>query len=210
MLQNRVDPCGNIIMTPARGAWMGNRGLIHNPDRRIVRAFKLLAWITCRLSFKDRKRPVMAAGQYTELFFLDEATSFAAGHRPCFECRREDAVKFKALWLQGNPGFGFTMKTRIGEIDKVLQEERMDDKYAKRMFEEEGRKLPNGVFVLCADKPFLVFDGHLYGWTPFGYGESGLVGSDKYPVLTPKSMVNTFCAGYIPQIADLTPMEDSI
>ena len=87
MLQNRVNPLGDIIRTPARGAWMGNRGLLHNERQEIVRPYRLIPWITCVLSFKNRHRPVMAPGQYTELFFLDEATSFAAGHRPCKECR---------------------------------------------------------------------------------------------------------------------------
>jgi len=85
MLQNRVDPFGNIIRTPERGHWMGNRGLLHNEHQEIVRPFRLKAWITCVLAFKGRRRKVMAPGQYTELFFFDEATAFAAGHRPCFE-----------------------------------------------------------------------------------------------------------------------------
>src|ERR1700743_3660322 len=102
MLQNRVDPQGNIIKTTARGAWMGNRGQLHNEQRQIVRPFKLKAWLTCLLQFNGRKREVMSPQRYTELFFLDEATAFAAGHRPCFECRRKDYDLFKSFWLQGN------------------------------------------------------------------------------------------------------------
>src|SRR3978361_1384995 len=116
MLQNRVDPFGNIINTSARGALMGNRGLLHNDKQTLVRTFKLKAWITCKLEFKERKRTVMAPNQYTELFFLDEATSFAAGHRPCFECRREDYNRFKTNWLKGNPEYSFNGKTSIKEI----------------------------------------------------------------------------------------------
>ncbi|MEO8821838.1 MAG: hypothetical protein ABI267_08810 [Ginsengibacter sp.] len=97
MLQNRVDPFGNIIKTTARGSWMGNRGILHNDQQQVLRPFKLKAWITCKLEFNGRKRPVMAPHRYTGLFFLDEATSFAAGHRPCFECRRQDYHKFKTL-----------------------------------------------------------------------------------------------------------------
>ena len=89
-MQNRVDPFGNIIATKARGEWMGNRGKIHNDNKEITHAFKLKAWLTCKLEFKNRRREVMGLKTYTELFFLDEATAFAAGHRPCFECRRED------------------------------------------------------------------------------------------------------------------------
>ncbi|HTJ10817.1 MAG TPA: hypothetical protein VL547_02270, partial [Dinghuibacter sp.] len=99
MLQNRVDPYGNIIFTPARGAWMGNRGLLHDAQQHIRRPFRLKAWIICVLQFKGRHRPVMAPGQYTELFFLDEATALSAGHRPCAECRREDFNRFKAAWI---------------------------------------------------------------------------------------------------------------
>src|ERR1700730_14192737 len=101
-LQNRVDPFGRLIRTTARGAWMGNRGLIHNEYQQIVRTFRLKAWITCRLEFKGWYRKVMSPNRYTELFFLDEATAFSAGHRPCAECRREDFNRFKAAWLQGN------------------------------------------------------------------------------------------------------------
>jgi len=103
MLQNRVDPFGNILKTSARGLWMGNRGILHNDRKELLRPFKLKAWITCKLQFNGRKREVMTPNRYTELFFMDEATSFAAGHRPCFECRREDYKKFKTLWLKGNP-----------------------------------------------------------------------------------------------------------
>jgi len=99
MLQNRVDPLGNIIKTPARGQWMGNRGVIHNDKKEILRPFKLKAWITCKLEFKNWKRQVMTPNRYTELFFLDEATAFGAGHRPCFECRRDDYNLFKSYWL---------------------------------------------------------------------------------------------------------------
>src|SRR5262245_42860885 len=120
MLQNRVDPWGNLIKTKARGAWMGNRGLIHNDRQEIVRPFKLKNWITCLLEFKGRQRKVMTPGLYTELFFLDEATAFSAGHRPCAECRRQDYVRFKLAWLKGNPKYGFDEKTSIREIDNII------------------------------------------------------------------------------------------
>src|ERR1700757_892600 len=124
-MQNRVDPFGTIIDTRARGGWMGNRGNIHSPDKRIVRPFRLLPWLICKLEFKDRHREVMTPGQYTELFFLDEATAFSAGHRPCFECRRADYEKFKAAWIGGNPRYGFDNKTSIKELDAVMHRERM-------------------------------------------------------------------------------------
>src|SRR5258706_7062392 len=136
MLQNRIDPFGNIITTKARGFWMGNRGILHNEDQKILRPFKLKAWITCVLEFRGRKRQVMAPNRYTELFFLDEATSFAAGHRPCFECRRKDADKFKSFWLKGNPEYNFDQKTSIQEIDNILHKERMEYNKSKITFEE--------------------------------------------------------------------------
>jgi len=201
MLQNRVDPSGNIIKTPARGAWMGNRGVIHNAHQQIVRPFKLKAWITCRLEFKGKKRKVMTPDRWTELFFLDEATAFAAGHRPCFECRREDAVRFKQYWLKGNPEYGFNEKTSIGEIDKLLHKERMARDHSKITFPEYARDLPKGVFVLYKNDPYLVSDGAMFLWSPSGYAKGIAFPDERMAVLTPRSVVQAFKAGYVPGIA---------
>src|SRR5450432_2352002 len=105
MLQNRVDPYGEIIRTEARGSLMGNRGVIHDANQKIVRAFKHKAWIACALQFQGRRRAVMSPNRWTELFFLDETTAFAAGHRPCSECRKENFKKFKQCWIIGNPQY---------------------------------------------------------------------------------------------------------
>lgn len=199
MLQNRVDPLGNIIATSARGAWMGNRGLLHDRGKTILRPFKLKAWITCLLEFKGRRRPVMEAGQYTELFFLDEATSFSAGHRPCFECRREDAVRFKGFWVAGNPSYGFTMKTPIGEIDDIIHRERIAGNGEKVIFSSEIGEVPDGCFVVWEGKVCLVWGGRLFEWGPFGYGQE-MEGRGAVTVLTPGSIVNAFRAGYVPQV----------
>ena len=201
MLQNRVDPTGSIIKTKARGAWMGNRGVLHSHAQEILRSFKLQAWITCRLEFKDRKRPIMAPDRWTELFFLDEATAFAAGHRPCCECRRTDFNRFKSFWLKGNPGYNFNDKTSIREIDKILQQERINRDGLKITFDEKLADLPDGSFVLFNDTPFLVLEHKLFQWSAFGY-EKGIVvpGIERLPVLTPKSLVNAFRAGYLPQM----------
>jgi hypothetical protein len=202
MLQNRVDPFGNIIMTKARGAWMGNRGILHNDEQEVLRPYKLNVRITCKLDFKGRRREVMAPKRYTELFFLDEATSFAAGHRPCFECRRNDYNRFKTLWLKGNPQYNFDEKTTIKEIDDILHQERMDDNNTKVTYEENIDAIPNGTFVLIDNKPYLVFGKNIYLWTPFGYEKGmALPNVEKLTVLTPRSIVNTFRAGYLPQIA---------
>jgi hypothetical protein len=144
----------------------------------------------------------MSPNLYTELFFLDEATAFAAGHRPCFECRREDYKRFKTAWLKGNPEYGFDEKTPIGKIDDILHQERMDKKGGKGTYEAEIRDLPDGTFIEIGGKAYLVADNHIFGWTPFGY-EKGqeLTQEQQVNVLTPKSTVNTFRAGYIPQMA---------
>ncbi len=101
-LQNRVDPFGNLHAVPHRGKWMGNRGLLHNDRKEIVRHSQLKRWIYCKLEFKGWHREVMRPGHYTELFFLDEATALAAGHRPCMECQRERATEFKRIWNEVN------------------------------------------------------------------------------------------------------------
>jgi hypothetical protein len=202
MLQNRVDPFGNIIKTAARGAWMGNRGILHDDKQQVLRPFKLKAWITCKLEFKDRKRTVMAPNRYTELFFLDEATSFAAGHRPCFECRRDDFNKFKSLWLKGNPEYNLDAKTSIQKIDEVIHKERTNKDRSKVTFREDTDNIPNGTFILINRDPFLVLNGLMYLWSPFGYEKGvSLPDTDILTVLTPVSVVNTFRAGYVPQIA---------
>lgn len=202
MLQNRVDPFGNLIKTQARGAWMGNRGILHNDQQQVLLPFKLKAWITCKLEFNGRKREVMAPHRYTELFFMDEATSFAAGHRPCFECRREDYHKFKLFWLKGNTEYHFDEKTSIKKIDDILHKERINHDKSKVVHEENTKSIPDGTFILMKGNAYLVFDKKMYLWSPFGYDKAiSLPGENKLTVLTPQSIVNTFRAGYIPQIA---------
>jgi len=201
MLQNRVDPLGNIIHTKARGAWTGTRGLLHNDVKQIVRPYKLQAWLTCQLEFKGRKRVVMSPGKYTELFFLDEATAFSAGHRPCKECRRDEHIKFKKLWLEGNPAYGFNEKTPIGNIDQILQGERMNTDKSKRTFEEPIENIPAGSFILMNGEPCLVFDHAAFQWSPFGYiRRMPLPENKNITVLTPRSIMNMFICGYAPQI----------
>lgn len=201
MLQNRVDPNGNIIKTLARGALMGNRGVLHNERQEILRPFRLKAWIACVLEFKGRRRPIMAPNRWTELFFLDEATALSAGHRPCFECRREDAVRFKSHWLSGNPEYGFDERTSINEIDKIIHAQRIDHKGRKVTYEAALTDLPTGTFVIHAGHPHLLRDGLLFPWSPFGYGPGIVLADDgRVFVLTPRSVVNTFKSGYLPKM----------
>ena len=198
MLQNRVDPFGNIIATTARGSLMGNRGVIHNEEKQITHAFRHKAWISCRLEFKNRKRAVMTPGRWTELFFLDEATALSAGHRPCFECRREDAERFKKFWIQGNPQYGFNMKTSIKLIDDVIHAERIDAWKNKVVHQRKFSEIPDGVFVEINNDPYLVFKRKLYRWTSSGYEKIASQGEDFIVVLTPVSIVNAIRAGYVP------------
>lgn len=202
MLQNRVSPRGDLIKTTARGSWMGNRGVIHDEYQQIVRPFKLKAWLICLLDFKDRRRQVMAPDRYTELFFLDEATAFSAGHRPCAECRRKAFNRFKHSWINGNPEFGFTEKTPIWKIDEVLHKERINRSGAKITFTESVGRLPPGCFILHNHEPYLFADRIFFRWTPEGYDEGiSLTGIDRAEVLTPRSVVGAFRAGYKPQMA---------
>ena len=201
MLQNRVDPQGNLITTSARGAWLGNRGQLHGNGKTILRPFKHKAWIICLLQFKGRHRQIMAPNLWTELFFLDEATAFAAGHRPCFECRREYAARFKTTWLQGNPQYRFDAKTSINKIDDILQAQRIAADGSKVTYTAPLKSLPDGVFILLDNKPYLVANQHVHQWTPFGYGEAETLSPDTtVEVLTPESIVNAFKAGYTPQM----------
>lgn len=200
MLQNRVDPLGRFIETNARGLWMGNRGVIHK-HKQITKVFKHKAWITCVLEFKGRKRTVMTPDRWTELFFLDEATAFAAGHRPCFECRRDDAQRFKSCWIKGNPVHNFSMTTSINQIDAIMHGERIDDEKKKVIYQRISFDIPEGTFILMNDDPYVFTRGRLQRWTPFGYEDSVAVPEASIlTILTPYSIVNAFRAGYVPQI----------
>lgn len=200
-MQNRVNPFGDIISTVARGAWLGNRGNLHGSGKTMLRPFKHKAWIICALQFKGRHREIMAPNLWTELFFLDEATALAAGHRPCFECRPEDAKRFKLAWLKGNPTYGFDLKTSITKIDEVLQLERISAENEKITFTSLLKDLPNGSFIVKEKQAYLVINQLIYLWSPFGYGEGEEIPiTTRVEVLTPKSIVNVLSAGYLPQI----------
>src|ERR1700676_5223498 len=166
-LQNRVDPCGNIFRSPARGTFMGNRGgALHNADREIVRSFKSKRWIACVLEFRGRYRRVMSPRRYTELFFLDEAVAFAAGHRPCAECRREPFNAFKDAWQrahrQADPPFA-------DEMDLELHPARFDRRRKKVTYQAALRSLPDGCFVQLDGSACVIWQDSLLVWTPEGY-----------------------------------------
>ncbi len=198
-LQNRATPFGDIVSDPARGAWMGNRGCLHDDRRRLTRRrWTTTAWIVCRLSFKGRQRRLMAPGRYTELFFLDEATAFAAGHRPCFECRRADALAFRAAWGTAFPGGG----PAAGDMDRALHPERKCPP-AERPSVADAAALPDGAFLFRSDEPdaaLLAARGALWRWTPAGYREPRDARGRSGILLTPPGTVAVLAAGYPVQI----------
>src|SRR3954470_4015330 len=163
-LRNRVTPSGGIVSTPQRGLFTGNRGIIHDPATRTLlnRRWSSKAWLTCVCEFRGRRRDVMGTQSWTELFFLDEATSFAAGHRPCFYCRRDDANAFRAAWEKGNGVAG----VRATEIDKVLHAERLDGR-RKRLHALPCAidELPAAAMVALNGEAYMLLQGKPLQWT---------------------------------------------
>jgi hypothetical protein len=178
-LQNRVTPLGELIADPARGLVYGNRGCLHDETGRIRRSFAVKRWIACRLEFKDwRRTSLLQPGRFTELFFLDEATAFAAGHRPCALCRRADYDRFVAL-----------VGARAEEIDERLHAERLDASRRRRLHPARLRDLPDGAFVLEGGQPWLLLGGELLRWTPSGYTDRRPRSGGNVVLITPPSLV---------------------
>ena len=201
-LQNRVTPEGAIVATPHRGLMLGNRGgCFHRPDQTLLpRHWANRQWIACVLAFKNRHRAaMMQPNRYTELFFLDEATALAAGHRPCFECRRADAQRFAGLWATAQ---GLPAPPRAPAMDLVLQAERVGRDRAKITWRAEFAALPAGCFVRGADgAPYLVDEHGLLPWGLEGYGAPRpRPAGATAEVLTPRSIVAVLCAGYRPML----------
>ncbi|HEU0085222.1 MAG TPA: hypothetical protein VFQ87_20420 [Bradyrhizobium sp.] len=193
-LQNRVTPLGDIVATPQRGLFTGNRGIIHDPATRTLlnRRWATKAWITCVCEFRGRRRDVMATRSWTELFFLDEATALAAGHRPCFYCRRDDANRFRATWQKGNGGGG----RRAAEMDEVLHRERLDGR-AKRLHElpEPLEALPDGAMVQAGEQSYLIVRGQPRQWSFDGYRKIDFALAAA-KLITPPSTIRALRAGY--------------
>lgn len=202
-LQNRVDPWGRLCAVASRGAFTGNRGILHDASQRVVRPWASRAWITCVLHFGDVQRKVFAEGTWSELFFLDEATAFAAGHRPCGYCRRERYRAFKRAWLAANPDRVVGPNPRIGEIDRVLHEERVLRGGGKVTFEAPMNALPPGTMFALDGGACLVWEGRLHRWSFDGYARMSQPIVDRpVRVLTPASLVRVFAAGFVPQVHD--------
>ena len=195
-LQNRVTPFGEIVADPHRGLFTGNRGIIHDPATKTLlkKRWSSPAWLTCVCEFRGRRRKVMGGRSWTELFFLDEATAFAAGHRPCFYCRRDDANRFRAAWELGNG----VADVLAPEIDAVLHRERLD-RGGKRLHALPMRldRLPDGTMVSSGAASYLIAQGRALQWSPAGYRAPSAPISDAM-LLTPPSTVRAFSAGYRP------------
>ena len=195
-LQNRVTPSGDIIADPHRGLFTGNRGIIHDPATKTLlrKRWSNPAWLICVCEFRGRRREVMGGRSWTELFFLDEATALAAGHRPCFYCRRDDANRFRAAWEEGNRAANL----RAPDIDAVLHRERLvAGKKRVHALPVAPEKLPDGAMVQSGEESFLIAGRRPLRWSFAGYRETTAPLLDAM-LLTPPSTVQALAAGYRP------------
>ncbi len=205
--QNRVSPFGRFEAVSERGMFMGNRGKLHD-DEGVLGAsrWKGARWITCLLSFRDRgreKKPMMRKGRYTELFFCDEATAFAAGHRPCAECRNPDWKRFLAHWGKAHD-LPHGQYPRATEVDRDLHQARLGPGGRQRRHAARLGSLPDGAFVTfpdAAEIAWLVWKGRVHRWSHGGYVECRAISPDEpVDVLTPKPILAVFRAGYRPEV----------
>ena len=201
--QNRVTPLGNLVADPARGSVYGNRGCLHDDAGVIRRRFNGKRWIACRLEFRGwHREPLMQPGRFTELFFLDEATAFAAGHRPCALCRRDDYVRFVEVWRGIHPD-----QAGADAIDAQLHEERVDPATRGQRYHEASMDdLLDGAFVLHEGAPYLVMSARLLRWTPSGYRDAVARPTRQRAILiTPPSSVEVLRSDWRPAVPLLHP-----
>jgi hypothetical protein len=197
-LQNRVTPMGDIVAAPERGLFTGNRGIIHDPQTRTLlkRRWSSRAWLICTLHWRGVRRIVMGTRSWTELFFLDEATGLAAGHRPCFFCRRAAAQAFQRSFpMRGGPA-----TAKAPDIDSALHAERLDGRRKRlHLLTAPPAKLPDGAMVLQDAVPYLMLGGLARPWSLRGYGAPGAP-LDSAELITPPSTIAALRAGYRPQV----------
>jgi hypothetical protein len=199
-LQNRVTPTGEIVSHPGRGMLMGNRGCIHNPDRTLgVTRWRSKLWISCVLEFRGWRRDVMPPGRWTALFFLDEATALAAGHRPCGFCRTADHHWFGESWRSAR---GLTARPSAAQMNAWLHAERVDGRTRRQLTREVVLgDLPDGAMVSYAGGPALRTAGALLPWSLGGYGPAlRPAAGTRVDLLTPPSIVDVLAAGYLPLV----------
>ena len=202
-LQNRVTPLSELVADPARGLVYGNRGCLHDETGRIRRRYNGKRWIACRLEFRGWHRgPLLQPGRFTELFFLDEATAFAAGHRPCALCRRADYDRFVAIWRELHPG-----QVGADAIDAQLHSERVaPETRAQRHHDAPFDELPDGAFVLQDGAPYLVLGADLLDWSPAGYvARNPRPARQQALLITPPSLVAVLRSGWRPLVPLLHP-----
>lgn len=202
--RNRVTPWGEIVAIEQRGAWLGNRGILHEGSE-VVRFHRSELWITCRLQYKDWRLPQWQPGHYTVLYFYDEAVSLAAGHRPCALCRRGDYNAFRSAWLSGGApsGAGSSRSVPLAkELDRQLHQERIvRGTHRRRLHSMAWPDLPEATFVAVNDTPSLVLAGSVHAWTPQGYLQpQARPRRGTVEVITPPSTVAALRGGYRPQV----------
>ena len=199
-LQNRVLATGEIISHPARGLFMGNRGILHDDQKTLGRPrWRHKAWVTCVLKHKDWHRPVMRPGNYTELFFLDEAVALAAGHRPCALCRRAAYINFLAA---------LNHQDSAKSLDAALHATRVIPRTTTHIrHETDIATLPPGA-IIWRDTPLLVTKRHLLPVTANGYGNpKKRPTSGKAIVLTPSFTISALREGYRPHLHPSAQMQ---
>lgn len=197
-LQNRVDPFGVFHAISARGGLMGNRGILHDDQRNVLKTHAHQNWVTCALSFKSIKREIMTSGRYTELFFLDEATALAAGHRPCASCRRDRYLAFTEAW-QATHGGAEKDRSLPHTIDQALHKSRITRRREKVTHEAERSTLPDGTIYSDGAEAYLAWQGKSFRW-----GFNGYTLADHFPqgtvtVLTPEPLISVLRNGYNPE-----------
>lgn len=194
---NRVTPFGDVVAVGDRGDLMGNRGILHDREGRLgARRWAHPHWVACRLDVPGRWRTLMAPGQYTELFFLDEATALAAGHRPCAQCRREDFARFQVAWATAHPDEAASAPL----IDRRLHAARVRRDRSQITFESPASELAPGTIVALDGAAWLVTHEDLRLWQPGGYGRVRARPHGTVEVLTPRPTVATLRAGYRPAL----------
>ncbi len=200
-LQNRVDPLGNLTAVSSRGEFLGNRGILHDESRKIVKPWAHKNWVICELSFKGIKRELFSPGSYSELFFLDEATALSAGHRPCAHCRRQRFNEFKRLWgeVSSSPD---KVAVSAPEIDKQLHLERASRNRDKVLYSANFSEVSEGSFIAIGKETYLFWSGSLHKWSHHGYTESRSLPSqnETVSVITPYTIVQMYKAGFKPLV----------
>ena len=197
-LQNRVAPTGDILADPSKaGIVMGNRGILHDGDKTLGQSrWRHKAWIICVTSFKDFRRELMAPGQYTELFFLDEAVAIAAGHRPCSLCRR---AAFQAYFSAIEPLM--TDKPSASALDALLHRSRVNPANRRQIVhQEEAHDLPQGAFIAHDGASWLVWNDGIHRFTFEGYTERRPLPDGRLTVLTPRPSLEALRGGYVPVV----------